>query len=390
MTDLVVDAYSEGWLRKGFPWVYPKEVQRGRARPGDRVRLRSAKGDVLGTGLADDGFLAARVLRHGDETADRAWVHALLDRAAALRDVVIDGGTDGYRLVNAECDGLPGVRIDWWRTFAVVCLDSASLRPIVDDLVAWLEEHRQPRGIVLCYRPDHRDPDRGALPGPSLVAGHPPPGAVRVRERELRFDVWPLEGPDVGLYPDMREVRAWLEPTWGGTSVLNTFAYTGAFSVSAARNGAAEVVSVDLSGRYLSRAEDNFRANELDPEQHEFLEEDVFKALDRFRRTGRSFDRVVLDPPSFSHGAGVFSAKNDSARLVAAAARVTAPGGWIIACSNLGEVSPKVFDGWIGDGLRKAGRQAQVLASLGQAADHPAATWFPEGRYLKVRVLRLD
>ncbi len=390
MKQLVVDAYSEGWLKKGFPWVYPKEVTKGRAAPGTLVQLVSAAGEVLGTGLADTGFLAARVLRKGDERPDRAWLFAILDRAAALRDVVIDAETDGYRLVNAECDGLPGVRVDWWRTFAVVALDSPSLAPLLPDLVAWLEERRAPRGVALCYRRDHRDPERPSFdPPPGLLAGHPPTGPVRVRERGLKFDVHPLEGPDVGLYADMREVRAWLEPTWGGTTVLNTFAYTGAFSVSAAVNGAAEVVSVDLSGRYLARAEDNFRANELDPGPHEFLEEDVFKALDRFRRTGRRFDRIILDPPSFSHGAGVFSAKNDTARLVAAAARVTAEDGWIVACSNLGEVTPRVFDGWIAEGLKKAGREAQVVASLGQAADHPAATWFPEGRYLKVRVLRL-
>jgi 23S rRNA (cytosine1962-C5)-methyltransferase len=391
MRQLVVDGYSEGWLGKGFPWVYPKEVVKGSARPGQVVELRSGAGKVLGTGLADEGFLAARVFRHDGGVLDAAWLASRLDRATALRDLVVPADTDAFRLVNAECDGLPGVRIDWWRAFATIVFDSPSLAPLLPLLLDALRERRQPRGVYLWYRRDPRDRERPSPhPPPGLVDGHAPPGAVRVRELGASYDVWPQEGPDVGLYPDMREVRAWLAPTWGGAEVLNTFGYTGAFSVAAALGGAASVTTVDLSAKYLERAEANFRANELDPSPHEFLEEDTFKALDRFRRTGRTFDRVILDPPSYSHGAGTWSAKTDTPRLVAAAARVTAPDGWIVACNNAGDVPPRTFDGWLQEGLRKAGREAQIVANLSQAADHPASTTFPEGRYLKVRVLRLD
>jgi 23S rRNA (cytosine1962-C5)-methyltransferase len=383
-----VDGYSEGWLRKGFPWVYPKEITAGRPSPGSEVLIRSAGGDLLGRGIADDGFVAVRRFRPDDGPLDQAWLDGVLDRAAALRHVVVDPETDAFRLCNAECDGLPGVRVDWWRSFAVVVLDSPSLQALVPKVVAWLEDRRKPRGIVVARRRDPRDRDRPDAPA-ELVAGHPPRGPVRVRERAIELDVYPLEAPDVGMYPDMREVRAWLEPHWGGARVLNTFAYTGAFSVAAAKYGASEVVSVDLSRGALERAEANFAANGLQEFEHEVLVEDTFKALDRFRRTGRRFDRVILDPPSYSRGVEVFSASRDYPRLVAAAARVTDPDGWIVAASNLGELSPKVFDGLILEGLRKAGREAQVLHVGGQAADHPSATWFPEGRYLKVRILRL-
>jgi 23S rRNA (cytosine1962-C5)-methyltransferase len=384
-----VDGYSEGWLRKGFPWVYPKEITSGGTSPGSEVLIRSAGGDLLGRGIADDGFVAVRRFRSDDGPLDQEWLSGVLDRAASLRDLVVDPQTDAYRLCNAECDGLPGIRIDWWRAFAVIVLDSPSLRGLVPGVVAWLAERRQPRGIVLGWRRDPRDRDRPDAES-ELVDGHPPRGPVRVRERGLEFDVFPLEAPDVGLYPDMREVRAWLEPAWGGARVLNTFAYTGAFSVAAAKLGASEVVSVDLSRGALDRAEANFAANGLAEFPHEVLAEDTFKALDRLRRTGRRFDRVILDPPSYSRGVEIFSAARDYPRLVAAAARVTDPGGLVVAASNLGELSPKAFDGLLLEGLRKAGREAQVVHVGGQAADHPSATWFPEGRYLKVRVLRLS
>jgi 23S rRNA (cytosine1962-C5)-methyltransferase len=388
VTSLVVDAYSESWLKKGFPWVYPKEVTRGGGRPGAEVLVRSAAGEVLGRGLADDGFLAVRVLRHDDGPLDQAWLDGVLDRARALRDLVVDPATDGFRLVNAECDGLPGVRVDLWREFAVVTLDSPALSSLVPGIADWLARAKEVRGVVLAWRPDPRDRER-SLPAPAVVLGHGPRGPVRVRERGLELDVFPLEAPDVGLYADMREVRAWLEPTWGGTRVLNTFAYTGAFTVSAVHHGASEVVSVDLSRPMLDRLETNLRLNGHDPDAHESLAEDVFKAMDRLRRTGRRFDRVILDPPAFSRGEGTWSATKDYPRLVGAAARLLDPGGWIVAASNQGELSPKQFDGLLGEGLKKAGRDAQVIVTLGQAPDFPSATWFPEGRYLKVRVLRL-
>ena len=390
--ELRVNAYSERWLRQGFPWVYDKEVTGAPAPPGQEVILRGPKGQVLGRGLADTGWLAARVYRHDEGPLDTAWLEATLDRAAALRERVVDPGTTGFRLVNGENDGLPGLRLDWWDHYAVLILDSPAVAPLVDGVVAWLEDRRRPRGVYLCYRPDPRD-DRdlsSASPAPGLLTGHAPSADVRVTERGLAFRVRPWDGPDVGLYADMREVRAWLEPHWGGRSVLNTFAYTGAFSVAAAYNGAGEVVTVDLSAPVLERAEENFVANDLDPSAYEFVAEDTFKALDRFRRTGRRFDLVLLDPPAFSRSdLGVWSAKRDWPRLIAGACRVLEPGGWILAASNQGELSPREYRGLVLDGFKKAKVGAQELLRFSQGPDFPAASWFPEGRYLKLSLWRV-
>jgi 23S rRNA (cytosine1962-C5)-methyltransferase len=99
---------------------------------------------------------------------------------------------------------------------------------------------------------------------------------------------------------------------------------------------------------------------------------------------------VILDPPSFSRSAaGVWSAKKDYPRLVAAACRVLAPDGWLIAASNQGEVSPREFSGFVADGVSRAKRRSQLLWWVGQAPDFPAGSWFPEGRYLKVAILRM-
>lgn len=390
---VVVNDHSSGWLRKGFAWVYPNEVVSGRPKPGQVCSIADRHGRVLGVGIGDEGRLALRVMRHGEGRLDARWMAGVLERAQALRNRVVEPDTTGFRLVNGENDELAGVRVDWWDHYGVIALDSPSLSPIVDLVADWLEAHLQPRGIYLCYRRDHRDSRdwERVRPKPGLIRGHPPAGPITVRERGLSYLVHPNEGPDVGLYSDMRGVRAFLEPHWGGTEVMNTFAYTGAFSVSAAMNGASAVDTVDLSGRYLERAQANFVANGLDPERHQFREQDTFKALDYDRRTGRTYDRVVLDPPSFSHSsAGTWSAKKDMPRLVASAVRVTAPQGWLIAASNQGDLSPRQFAGMIQDGVRRAKRRARLIWFGGQGPDFPAALHFPEGRYLKVGIYELD
>ncbi len=383
---MVVNGYSEQWLRKGFPWVYPKEVvtRPARVKPGQSVALRSQGGHDLGMGLWDEGWIAVRRFR---PDAGSLPIEEALERALALREQVVDPGTTAYRLVNAENDGLPGIRVDRWGWHMVLTLDSPSLMPLVEATCDWLEQRLQPRGIHLAWRIDPRDSVKPAGPERRL-RGHEAPADVRVTERGASFLVRP-GGKDVGLFTDMRDNRAWLEPHWGGRRVLNLFAHTGAFSVCAALGGASQVVSVDLSEPYLERARANFVANDLDPEQHDFLAEDVRRALDRLRRTKQSFDMVLLDPPSFSHGPeGALSLERDYARLVASSVRVLQPGGWLVAALNLGKVSPKQFQGFVKAGAHKAGRGLQLLFEGGQAADHPSASWFPEGRYLKFAVYR--
>ena len=246
--EVLVNGYSAQWVTKGFPWVYKKEVEASGKQTGVWVTAVDNHGKALGVGLPDDDWIALRVFR-GEGSVDEAWIHTVLDRAQALRSHVVDSRTNAYRLVHGENDGLPGIRINWWSHYADVVLDSPSLAPIVPWLVSWLEKRLAPRGIRLCYRPDARDSRdfKNVTPEPGWLSGRPPTHPVRVQERGLNFDVLLKNGPDVGLYTDMREVRAWLEPHWAGRRVLNTFAYTGAFSVAAAMGGAYSV-TVDLSG----------------------------------------------------------------------------------------------------------------------------------------------
>lgn len=397
--EVVVNGYSEGWLRRGFPWIYRDEIVRARGElaPGAVVKLRSEGGATLGVGLADGGKVAVRRFREDEGEIDVSLVRERL--IAALRRRCLPPMTTAWRWLHAENDDMPGVRLDVWGQELTLTLDGPGLLPLVQalqeearaifsDTIARTGLDNSCRAVHLCWR--GAPGEESALAGLSSgrVWGEAVSPEVEVLEAGTRLKVRPADGFDAGLYCDMRELRAWMAPWWRGKRVLNTFAFTGAFTVAAALGGAREVLSVDLSAPSLARLEENLRLNSVDPAAHPCWDMDVFKALDRLRRKEERFDVIIADPPSFAHGPdGLWSASRDFPRLVAACLRVLAPGGWLIAATNNGAVSPKAFQEQVMDGGQRAGRRLRLIHQGSPPPDFPAALHFPESRYLKAWVL---
>ncbi len=386
-TQIAVNGYSTQWLSRGFPWVYRDEVEEGeqRRRAGEVVEILGADGRCQGAGIwAQDGRVAVRRFRTDAGPVDQALLAARLAAARSRR--LLPPDTTAWRWVHGENDDLPGIRVDVWGTELSVALDSPSLEGLLPQLVAALRADRPETSAI--WQVDRPDEGGAAAAGSGLLWGSPADGGVEVCERGLRYLVLPGRTHDVGLYCDMRDVRAWLAPHLSGRRVLNLFAHTGAFSVHAAACGAAELVTVDLSQRYLDRARDNFARNGLDADAHAFVADDSLAALDRLRRKGERFDLVVADPPSFSHGPrGDWSVTADLGRLVAACCRVLAPGGWLLVASNHGGLSPRDFGRLVQQGALKAGRPLRLLHEGSTPVDFPAVLSFPEARYLKCWVL---
>jgi 23S rRNA (cytosine1962-C5)-methyltransferase len=381
----MVNSYSEKWLRRGFSWVYQDEVvgRTGALRPGQVVSIVTRDGQDLGTGIWDEGKIEVRRMRESRGPIDAAFVAERVGQALARRHLGPD--TTAWRWVHGENDDIPGVRVDVWGEHLSMLLDSRSLEGLIDPLVEALTTQREVESIHLGWRPRQDEPAESSF---GCIWGIPPAEPVIVSELGLRYAVSPERGLDAGLYPDMRGTRKWLQGLWRDRKVLNTFAYTGAFSVAAAAHGAKEVVTVDLAAGAIERAEANFVLNGLDPALHRFLAEDTFKVLDRMRRKEELFDVVIADPPSFSHGpGGTWQVSRDMPRLVAACLRVLGPHGWLVVASNQGSVSPKEFQKMIQAGADKAGRRLRLIHQGSPPHDYPAALHFPESRYLKVWVL---
>ncbi len=175
-----------------------------------------------------------------------------------------------------------------------------------------------------------------------------------------------------------------------GATVLDAFAYTGAFSIYGAFGHASQVTLVESSGRALELARRTFGSNHLDRIDVDYEEGSVFSVLRGYRATGRSFDVVVLDPPNFA------STRRDVERATRAykdinllALQLLRSGGMLFTTSCSGTVSLDLFQKIVFGAAVDAGREAQIVGYLAQAADHPVALTFPEGAYLKGLVVRV-
>jgi 23S rRNA (cytosine1962-C5)-methyltransferase len=309
---------------------------------------------------------------------------------AVRRRAVLAERTDlsAYRLFHGDAEGAPGLAVDRFANVAVIHADS---RDVLDRSSDALQDALA--AYAATYVKLH-PPARSRLTAAEVSQLAPteprwgvPINDVSVVESSIRYLIRPGAGLSAGLFLDMREVRAWIRSTAVGRSVLNLFAYTCAFGVSATLGRAERVVNVDVSRSYLEWGQANYRLNDLVPDERDFIYGDAFDWLARFRRRETRFDLVVVDPPSFS--STPFAVSRDYPRLVDAAARVVSRAGILVAATNHTGTSDRRFEGWLRAGLESAGRTGQVVQRWHEPeADFPVAPG--QTPYLKVRALVLD
>jgi 23S rRNA (cytosine1962-C5)-methyltransferase len=380
-------------LRQGHPWVFRNALDRlPRLPPGEVVDV-TRNGQFVARGLYDPlSPIAVRVFALEDTQAvDAALFARRVAQAAALRRRVIDPErTDSFRLLHGESDFLPGVVADLYAGFAVLKLYSAALTPhraaLVDAIrAAW-------PGLRGVFGRDEvgREDDDGAKGGSGKVLfGEAPPERVAIREEGLRLWVDVRTGQKTGLFLDQRENRFALRRYARDREVLNCFAYTGGFSVSAVVGGAKSVVSLDLDGDAIALARENFALNGIDAARHDFMVGDVFKWLAQWKKSGRRFDLIVLDPPAFAKSqAKVQAALGGYAALNRAALQILKPDGILATASCSARVSPEAFAGAVAEAANKIDVPLQLLEERGQPPDHPVLARFPQGRYLKFLIYR--
>ena len=308
--------------------------------------------------------------------------------APTTRSGAIDfATTDAFRLLNGEGDFLPGVVIDRYGPVAVVLFDGAAARALLPGVVAAVKGLGGPLAITALYERNQRRQGGGG----QLLYGELPAAELLVREHGMRFLVDIVQGQKTGLFLDQRENRQLIRRYARGLTVWNGFAYTGGFSLAAALGGASRVVTVDSAGPAIAAAQKNFALNQLDPAAHEFYADDVFVHLQQAAQRQKTYDLVIVDPPSFAptHKAlpTALGAYRELHRLALAA---VAPGGLLAAASCSSHVPEAEFLATLTDAAQHARRRLRVLEIHGQPADHPTLPAFPEGRYLKFILARID
>jgi 23S rRNA (cytosine1962-C5)-methyltransferase len=374
-------------LRAGHPWVYREAIDRPPSGGvGAEVEVRDAVGDFCGRGLFDpQSPIVIRIFTgHPERRIDASLVEERVTAAARSRALFPDLPPGAVRVLNAEGDGLPGAACDRYGDFLVVHLFTPALERIEGALLDALQRQHAPRGIYLQRRYVSMAPGR-ARPGAEHVRGETAPLEVEAREDDLVFAVDVTAPLAPGLFLDMREARRLVRARAAGLRVLNCFSYTGALSVAAACGGAGRVTSLDLTARAHAHARKNFERNGADPGAHDFLVGDAIATLERLVQRGHRYDLVILDPPTFAAGKGrPFSALRDYAPLVAAAAGVLEPHGFLLAASNAQRMSGGEFDQALAEGAAAAGTTLRIVERRHQPPDFPAVPALAESSYLKV------
>lgn len=377
-------------IAKGHPWVHFYQVQNRdlSGNPGDLGVIYDHKNRFLAVGLFDPvSDIRLRILNIREPvTIDKDFFIRRLEKALLLRRSLKGTETTGYRLVNGENDGFPGLVVDQYGETLVIKLYTEAWVPHLDLFLESLKKVSVCSRVVLLLS---RHVERTRTSGPEngrVLYGPPLDGPVHFTENSMVFQADVVEGQKTGFYFDQRENRARLKELAAGREVLNVFSYTGGFSVYCMLGKCRSVTEVDINPQALSAAKENMMMNFPDKAMKESyfsqIQGDAFKVLSDLKRQKRQFDLVILDPPAFAsrneHKANALQAY---LRLAKAGAQCTRPGGLLFAASCSQSVAAKEFFRSVSLGIRQTGRKEKALFKTRHGIDHPVS--FQGGAYLK-------
>ena len=388
---------EESLLRR-HPWIfsgaidYIKAEEESEIAEGALVEVFDHKGAFIARGHYQIGSIAVRVLSFEREEIDQAWwnrrLRVALDvrRTLALTD---DPSTTCYRLVHGEGDSLPGLVVDIYGSTAVVQCHSVGMYRSRQQIAGAIRAAYGDRITAIYDKSSQTLPFKaglGAVDG--YLWGTSDHASQVVLENGEKFWVNWEKGQKTGFFLDQRENRELVKRYARGRTVLNTFCYTGGFSVYALSGGAREVCSVDSSERAVALATENMRLNFGPDAPHSEVAAD---AVEYLRDIGDRYDLIILDPPAFAkHHKVLGNAMQGYKRLNARALSQIRPGGILFTFSCSQAVSKELFRTTVFSAAAIAGRRVRILHQLTQPADHPINIYHPEGEYLKGLVLYVE
>lgn len=395
---IILKRGKEESLMRRHPWVFSGAIDYIEAEneseiaEGALVEVYDHARQFIAEGHYQIGSIAVRVLSFEREPIDQTWWNLRFAVAYDVRrtlGLAESAETDCYRLVHGEGDSLPGLVVDIYGRTAVVQCHSVGMYRSRMEIAAAIRAVYGNRIGAIYDKSSQTLPfkaDLGAVDGYLWGASGPLPQVVS--EHGEKFLVNWEQGQKTGFFLDQRENRELVKRYARGRTVLNTFCYTGGFSVYALAGGAAEVCSVDSSERAVALASENIRLNFSDAVRHSEVADD---AVEYLRNIGDRYDLIILDPPAFAkHHKVLGNAMQGYKRLNARALSQIRAGGILFTFSCSQAVSKELFRTTVFSAAAIAGRKVRILHQLHQPADHPINIYHPEGEYLKGLVLYVE
>lgn len=387
---LTVSQKAVSHIKKGDPLLSPITFdQEVVFTEGECVQIVSPVGQFLG-----EAYLAKQNKGIGwiysfeqGTNFDNAFFLHQFDRALSKRQVLLNSDeTNAFRLFNAEGDGIPGLSIDYYAGYAVFSWYSEGIYTYKEAIVsAFKEIFPFVKGV---YEKRRYQQDDAKASG--FVYGETAPSPHYVKENNVLYATYLNEGWMTGIFLDQRHVRRDVMENYApGKTVLNTFSYTGAFSVAAAMGGATHTTSVDVANRSLEKTREQFEVNGLNPDEHRIHVMDVFDYIQYAKRKALKFDVIVVDPPSFARTKKrTFSVLKDYTALVEDLIDISAEKGLFVISSNAATYKRKKFRSDLEKAFRNKGIDYSIVKEYGLPEDFATVEASSTSNYLKVFVIQ--
>ena len=374
----------------GHPWVFSNSIVKinDDAETGDLAIIFSKnKNKLIGLGLYDASSpIRIKMLHNGPATIDAAFFKERIKEAFQKRVTLLKTNTNSYRLIFGENDGFPGLIADVYADVLVVKLYSEIWLPYLEDVLPSLQEASKAKAVVLRLSRKLQNSRLHNLIDGEVIYGELNNEVVEFVEHDVKFSANVIKGHKTGYFLDHRANRKQVGEWSKGKTVLDVFSYAGGFSVHALYNGAKEVTSLDISKQALEIAVKNGNLNNYQG-THKTIAGDAFLEMEKLINNGKTFDVVVIDPPSFAKQASEISlAKKKYAQLATLGAKLTAKRGLLVLASCSSRVVSQSFFDINLETINNVGRTYKTVLTTEHDIDHPIT--FPEGAYLKCAYYR--
>lgn len=378
-------------ISAGHQWVFSNEVNIATTpltafKAGDLCRVLSDRDKFLGYAYVNPhALICARILGRDPQhpPGDKSLIVHRLQVALSLRERLYQ--QPFYRLIYGESDGLPGLVLDRFGEVVVGQIGTAGMETMKDHIVAAVKQVIKPQAML--WKNDSGSRELEGLESYVEVAFGEVPDTLTLTESEVRFTVPLLEGQKTGWFYDQAFNRQALLKYVPGAKVLDVFSYLGAWGLTAAKAGAAEVTCVDSSARALEFVTQSAADNDLNVAT---LKGDAFDVLEKLHADKRKFDIVIIDPPAFiKRKKDIPKGEAAYKRLNQMAMQLVERDGLLVSCSCSYHLDGGVLVDAIQRAARHLNRFAQIIEVRGQAPDHPIHPGIAETRYLKAFIARV-
>jgi len=389
---IILKTKKDQSLRRFHPWVFSGAIKKteGNLFEGAVVDVYSNNDHFLGRGHYQSGSIAVKVVDFEGIDFDREFWKSRIQTAWDLRLQLglLREDNNVFRLIHAEGDRLPGLIADYYNGTIVLQTPSIGMHYMKEELCSIFKEVLGDHLTAVYDKSATSIPKEAKITIENGYVYGEGDGKTTVLENGHKFEIDWVNGQKTGFFIDQRENRELLAQYCKGKKVLNTFCYSGGFSIYALAAGASEVHSLDSSVKALDLVTRNLDINGMNDARHKNIKAD---AVDYVKELGDEYDIIILDPPAFAkHQSARHKAVQGYKRLNANAIRQIKPGGLLMTFSCSQAVDKYLFNHTLAASAIHVGRPIKMLHQLHQPADHPVQLFHPEGEYLKGLVLQVD